>query len=326
MNLLYAFLALVPAIFARTHVREHQYVPMPRYQLGIYVLLADHTEEGFENNATKWTPALYPWQQEAANVLYFTFIIPDEEMAVPMAYQKLAKTRGTNEEGAVPADTVILFAIGGYLNSLHPNPWPWLTTQEAAEKMAEKVAQWPDLYGCDGIDLDLEEGAGNPPEAGPNMIHFVRKLKELNPKMYVNQPVYGFPNVPAENDVVNESWDKEGNPTGMAQSIGIMAYSGTSSLNYVGNYANVKKPWENYPISVPVPMESILVGCKGKSTSTTITKLAHESVSRGLFGVMVWYSSVVNGFQYATAYDANTSQDAIDGYIQARKILDAAMT
>ena len=23
-----------------------------------------------------------------------------------------------------------------------------------------KVAEWPALYGCDGIDLDLEEGAG----------------------------------------------------------------------------------------------------------------------------------------------------------------------
>ena len=23
-----------------------------------------------------------------------------------------------------------------------------------------QVAEWPDKYGCDGIDLDLEEGAG----------------------------------------------------------------------------------------------------------------------------------------------------------------------
>jgi len=27
--------------------------------------------------------------------------------------------------------------------------------------MAEKVAEWPQKYGCDGIDLDLEDGAGN---------------------------------------------------------------------------------------------------------------------------------------------------------------------
>ena len=27
--------------------------------------------------------------------------------------------------------------------------------------MAEKVAEWPKLYNCDGINLDLEDGAGN---------------------------------------------------------------------------------------------------------------------------------------------------------------------
>ena len=26
--------------------------------------------------------------------------------------------------------------------------------------MAEKVAEWPSKYNCDGIDLDLEDGAG----------------------------------------------------------------------------------------------------------------------------------------------------------------------
>ena len=43
--------------------------------------------------------------------------------------------------------------------------------------MAEKVATWPEKYGIDGIDLDLEDGAGDTPKAGPNMIHFVRKLR-----------------------------------------------------------------------------------------------------------------------------------------------------
>ena len=43
--------------------------------------------------------------------------------------------------------------------------------------MAEKVATWPERYGIDGIDLDLEDGAGDTPKAGPNMIHFVRKLR-----------------------------------------------------------------------------------------------------------------------------------------------------
>ena len=61
--------------------------------------------------------------------------------------------------------------------------------------MAEKVATWPELYGCDGIDLDIEDGAGDAKGAGPNMIHFIRKLRELNPKMIIGQPTYGFPAV-----------------------------------------------------------------------------------------------------------------------------------
>jgi hypothetical protein len=50
---------------------------------------------------------------------------------------------------------------GGYAYSVKQNPWNWLTSKEAAEAMAEKVAEWPQKYGCDGIDLDLEDGAGN---------------------------------------------------------------------------------------------------------------------------------------------------------------------
>ena len=98
-------------------------------------------------------------------------------------------------QGSVPSDTVIMFAIGGYSYSLHPNPWTWLTSKQAAEEMAAKVAAWPEMYGCDGIDLDLEEGAGSNKIAGPNMVHFVRKLKQLNPAMIVSQPTYGYPQV-----------------------------------------------------------------------------------------------------------------------------------
>merc|ERR1712037_867346 len=84
-----------------------------------------------------------------------------------------AATRGTDLPGAVPRDTVIMFAIGGYAYSLKPNPWHWLTSKAAAEEMAVEVAAWPEKYGCDGIDLDLEEGAGAKSEAGPNLIHSI---------------------------------------------------------------------------------------------------------------------------------------------------------
>jgi hypothetical protein len=55
--------------------------------------------------------------------------------------------------------------IGGYVYSLKENPWEWLTSKEAAESMAERVAEWPNKYNCDGINLDLEDGAGNRFEA-----------------------------------------------------------------------------------------------------------------------------------------------------------------
>ena len=61
----------------------------------------------------------------------------------------------------MPADTRIIFAIGGYSYSLAPNPWMWLTSRQLAEDMAVQVAQWRDLYNIDGIDLDIEAGAGD---------------------------------------------------------------------------------------------------------------------------------------------------------------------
>ena len=170
------------------------HVPWPKKVMGLYVLLADDDEEGFESESDSWTPELFEWQQEAANVLFFTFIHPDT-MDIPPAFKKLAATRGTNQPGAVPKDTVIIFAIGGYAYSLKPNPWHWLTSKEKAEAMAEKVAKWPEMYNCDGIDLDLEDGAGARPEAGPNMIHFIRRLRQLQPKMIISQPTYGYPQV-----------------------------------------------------------------------------------------------------------------------------------
>ena len=88
-----------------------------------------------------------------------------------------------------------------YAYSIHPNPWEWLTTRGKAEAMAEQVrrrgrpqvAGWRAQYGIEGVDLDLEEGAGSRPEAGPNMVHFIRKLKVLQPGFLVTQPTYGYP-------------------------------------------------------------------------------------------------------------------------------------
>ena len=78
--------------------------------MGFYVLLADDTEKGYESDRD-WYPKLYPYMQNGANVLFFTFINPTT-MEVPPAFVNLAKSRGSDESGAVPQDTVILFALG----------------------------------------------------------------------------------------------------------------------------------------------------------------------------------------------------------------------
>ena len=57
------------------------------------------------------------------------------------------------------------------------------------------MATWRGLYNIDGIDLDIEAGAGDRAEAGPNMVHFIRRLKSLQPEMIVSQPTYGYPQV-----------------------------------------------------------------------------------------------------------------------------------
>ena len=246
-------------------------------------------------------------------------------MEIPPSFKKLAATRGTSSPGAVPANTVIMFAIGGYSYSIKPNPWHWLTSREAAEEMAVKVAKWPEEYGCDGIDLDLEEGAGSNKIAGPNMIHFIRKLKELNPSIIVSQPTYGYPQVQAEIDVINASWDSNGKSSNLADSIGLMVYEGTQALNYVKNYANGAGQWEGFPVTASAPKNTILLGAKGASSSSAINQLAQTAVKDDLLGIMVWYASVKNGFDYAPVWDASTHNDAISGYKSAMKLFRQAM-
>merc|ERR1711983_272901 len=289
------------------------YVPWPKKVMGLYVLLADDDHEGFESEAV-WEPRLYEWQQKAANVLFFTFIHPIT-MDVPPAFEALAKTRGQDIPSAIPSDTVVLFALGGYAYSSKIKPWPWLESKEAAEAMAERVAEWPEKYNIDGIDLDLEDGAGDTPKAGPNMIHFVRRLRQLQPKMIIGQPTYGYPQVKAEIAVINASW-KNGQNTGLADSVGLMVYQGTQALNYVKNYAHASKQWEGFPIQTDVPKNCILLGAKGATSASTIRTLAAESMKNDYLGIMVWYASVKGGLQYAVNWDASAAPAPIEAYIE----------
>merc|ERR1711962_368253 len=294
----------------------------PNRALGMYILLADNTEEGFGDDA-EWEPKLFEYQQTGANVLYFTFIDP-KAMNIPKAFQKLSATRGSSEPGAVPKDTKIIFAIGGYEYSLRPNPWDWLTSKDKAEEMAELVATWPDLYNCDGIDLDIESGAGDHKEAGPNMIHFLKKLRELQPDIIISQPTYGYPQVNAEDDVINESCSDKSKPSNwLLDSVGLMVYEGTQALQYVKNYAEAESQWEGFPIHCNTPYHMILLGCKGSASPSSVDKLASETLKQDMLGIMVWYASVENGFQYEESWDASTNEKSKQAYIEAMKKLNS---
>merc|ERR1712212_1031177 len=109
--------------------------------------------------------------------------------------------------------------------------------------------------------------------AGPNLVHFIRKLKSLLPGFLVTQPTYGYPQVQAEIDVINASWNDGGSSNGLADSIGLMVYEGTQALQYVKNFAEGTSQWEGFPIKVDVPRSQILLGCKGSSNSGVISTL-----------------------------------------------------
>ena len=294
----------------------------PNRALGMYILLADKTEEGFGDDA-EWEPLLFEYQQTGANVLFFTFIDP-KTMNIPKAFEKLAATRGSSEPGSVPKDTKIIFAIGGYEYSLRPNPWDWLTSKDKAEEMAELVATWPDLYNCDGIDLDIESGAGDHKEAGPNMVYFLKKLRQLQPNIIISQPTYGYPQVNAEDYVINESCEDKSKPSNwLLDSVGLMVYEGTQALQYVKNYAEAESQWEGFPITCNTPYHQILLGCKGSSGPSSIDTLASETLRQDLLGIMVWYASVQNGFQYEESWDASTNEKSQQAYIDAMKKLNS---
>eukprot|EP01123_Difflugia_compressa_P004511 TRINITY_DN15946_c0_g1_i1.p1 TRINITY_DN15946_c0_g1~~TRINITY_DN15946_c0_g1_i1.p1 ORF type:complete len:271 (+),score=46.33 TRINITY_DN15946_c0_g1_i1:27-839(+) len=227
------------------------------------------------------------------------------QMKIPPAFVNFAKTRGSGNTGSIPSNTVIIFSVGGYSYSIQPNPWPWLSSPSAAIAMAQEVATWPSKYGCDGIDLDIETGAGDASDVGPNLLTFIRTLKSLNPSMIVTQPVFGYPQVAAQIYVVNHSWDKNSTALGLADTVGIMVYQGSQSLMYVKNYAQGAQQWQGFPITVDVTREAIWCGAGGQPSAGDLQTLASTVKQQNLGGIMVWYASVIDtrtgkiAFQYA---------------------------
>ena len=65
-------------------------------------------------------------------------------------------------------------------------------------------------------------------------------------------------------------------------------------------------PFHNPPfIQVNVPRTSILVGSKGSASAEDINTLAEGVMEQDLLGIMVWYCSVQNGFQYEVDWDCS---------------------
>ena len=67
---------------------------------------------------------------------------------------------------------------------------------------------------------------------------------------------------------------------GLVESVGLMVYEGTQSLNYVDNYAHGSSQWEGFPITVDVTMGDIMLGCKGSARSGDIMTLAGEAIAQ----------------------------------------------
>ena len=87
----------------------------------------------------------------------------------------------------------------------------------------------------------------------------------------------------------------------------------------MNNFAEATSQWEGFPITVGyffvslaqsaiqvnVPRTSILVGSKGSASAEDINTLAEGVMEQDLLGIMVWYCSVQNGFQYEVDWDCS---------------------
>ena len=109
----------------------------------------------------------------------------------------------------------------------------------------------------------------------------------------------------------------------LIDSVGLMVYEGTQALQYVKNYAEAESQWEGFPIHCNTPYHMILLGCKGSASPSSVDKLASETLKQDMLGIMVWYASVENGFQYEESWDASTNDKSKQAYIDAMKKLNS---
>ena len=119
----------------------------------------------------------------------------------------------------------------------------------------------------------------------------------MNPSMIINQPAFGYPQIDAENAVINESWDSNGKSNNLADSIGLMVYTPVrrwhpvwslgkillrttvcttvlqvsdffppeqeaDSLNWIDEYTESGSKWVGFPITADVPESAVIIGVK----------------------------------------------------------------
>ena len=74
-------------------------------------------------------------------------------------------------------------------------------------------------------------------------------------------------------------------------------------------------------INVDVPKSSIMVGCKGSASASTISTLTNEVKARGLRGMIVWFATVREGFTYEPSWDTSNYVNSQGAFINALKNL-----
>ena len=93
--------------------------------------------------------------------------------------------------------------------------------------------------------------------------------------------------------------------SGLADSIGLMVYEGTSSLNYVKNYVDGPGRWQGFPQTCRAPSDVIILGAKGQAGESTMNALVDAVIESDFLGIMVWYVSIPGGLQYAVSWDGS---------------------
>ena len=122
---------------------------------------------------------------------------------------------------------------------------------------------------------------------------------------FITVPTYGFPQITAQINLINDGFNKNGSYYGEIDSIGIELYDNLESLDYVKDYENATSEWIGFPILYNVPPKNILVGLQGIAESQSIIQMAENVVQKQLGGIMVWYASV---------WDATRQQNGLTYY------------